>query len=337
MPETYCSEIKYEKAFMSQNLIFLFLGLFVLILGGDFLVKGSSSIALRLRISPLVVGLTIVAFGTSSPELLVSVKAALSGSPDLTMGNVIGSNICNLALVLGVTAIIRPIVVQSDSIKIDWPMTMGSSVLLYFLVREGLLKSFEGVIFISLLIGYTAFVIMKSRREHTELNFAQRRQLYKNGTWKHLAKDISFIVLGGIGLFYGSEWFLEGAKGLASYFGVSERVIGITVLALGTSLPELVTASIASFKNQTDLAIGNLMGSNIFNILSILGITSLITDIEVSDVILNIDMIWMLGITLIILPMMVHKRQVGRIEGSVLLLIYGYYTYTVLSSSPNVF
>ena len=319
---------------MSQNLILLFAGLFVLILGGDFLVKGSTNIALRLRISPLVVGLTIVAFGTSSPELLVSVKAAMSGSPDLTMGNVIGSNICNLALVLGVTAMIRPIRVQGDSIKIDWPMTMGSSLLLYFLVREGLLKSFEGVLFISLLVAYTFFVIRKSRKENTELSFAQKRTLYLTSSWKHLTRDIVLIILGGFGLFYGSEWFLEGAKGLALHFGVSERVIGITVLALGTSLPELVTASIASFKNQTDLAIGNLMGSNIFNILSILGITSIIKEIAVSDVILNIDMIWMLGITLVILPMMVHRRQVGRWEGLVLLLIYAYYTFTVLSSNP---
>ena len=146
---------------MSQNIFYLFCGLFVLVLGGDFLVKGSTNIALRMRISPLVVGLTIVAFGTSAPELLVSINAALSGSPDLTMGNVIGSNICNLALVLGVAAIIRPIRVNSDSIKIDWPMTMGSSVLLYFLVREGLLKSFEGVLFIALLISYTVFIIGK--------------------------------------------------------------------------------------------------------------------------------------------------------------------------------
>ena len=322
---------------MSTHLVFLFLGLGILILGGDFLVKGSSNLALRLHLSPLVVGLTIVAFGTSSPELLVSVKAALSGSPDLTMGNVIGSNICNLALVLGVTAIIRPIRVQGDSIKIDWPMTMGSSLLLYFLVREGLLKSFEGLLFIGLLISYTAFVIMKSRKENRKLKFDDRTKPYQNGSWKHLVKDIVLILLGCLGLFYGSDWFVEGAKGLAIYFGVSERVIGITVLALGTSLPELVTASIASFKNQTDLAIGNLMGSNIFNILSILGITSIIKEIQVSDVILNIDMIWMLGITLLILPMMVHQRRVGRYEGLVLLLIYGYYTYKVLSNSPNVF
>ena len=317
---------------MSTDLIFLFAGLFTLVLGGEFLVKGSTNLALRMRISPLVVGLTIVAFGTSSPELLVSINAALSGSPDLTMGNVIGSNICNLALVLGVSAIIRPIRVNSDSIKIDWPMTMGSSILLYLLVREGLLKSFEGLLFIGLLVGYTVFVIRKSRKENHKIVLPEGQETIKGAGTKQLVKDIVLIVIGCIGLFFGSDWFVEGAKGLALDLGVSERVIGITVLALGTSLPELVTASIASFRNQTDLALGNLMGSNIFNILSILGITSMIKEIEVSDVILNIDMIWMLGITVLILPMMIHKREVGRYEGLVLLLIYGYYTFEVLSS-----
>lgn len=323
---------------MVFNLVLLFAGLFLLILGGDFLVKGSSQIALRLRISPLVVGLTIVAFGTSSPELLVSINAALSGSPDLTMGNVIGSNICNLALVLGVTAIIRPLRVNSDSIKIDWPMTMGSSLLLYFLVREGLVNSYEGILFIVLLAAYTIFVIRKSRRENRMANYVTPQDdEVGSKNWKPLARDIGFIFIGGLGLFFGSDWFVEGAKQLAIHFGVSERVVGITVLALGTSLPELVTASIASFKNQTDLAVGNLMGSNIFNILSILGITSLIKEIEVNDIILNIDMLWMLGITLLILPMMMHKKEVGRYEGLVLLLIYAYYTYKVLSNSPSVF
>lgn len=321
---------------MTEYLIFLFAGLFLLVLGGNLLVKGSTCLALRMRISPLVVGLTIVAFGTSSPELLVSINAALSGSPDLTMGNVIGSNICNLALVLGVAAIIRPIRVNFDSIKIVWPMTMGSSVLLYFLVREGLLKSFEGLLFIALIIGYTAFIINKSRNENHKNNPTDPPELSHRDKRKHLYKDIVLIVLGCLGLFFGSDLFVEGGKDLALHFGISERVVGITVFALGTSLPELVTASIASFKDQTDLALGNLMGSNIFNILSILGITSIIKEIEVSDVFLNIDMIWMLGITLLILPMMIHKRQVGRQEGFVLLLIYGYYTFKVLSTSSYV-
>lgn len=320
-----------------SDIAILFVGLFVLILGGDFLVKGSTSLALRMRLSPLVVGLTIVAFGTSSPELLVSLNAALAGSPDLTMGNVIGSNICNLALVLGVTAMIRPIRVNSDSIKIDWPMTMGSSILLYFLVREGFLKSFEGILFIVLLVAYTVFIIRKSRKENHKPTIEGGTEIADVNSTKHLIKDIVLIVLGCIGLFYGAEWFVNGAKNLAQTLGVEERVIGITVLALGTSLPELVTAAIASFKNQTDLALGNLMGSNIFNILSILGITSIVKEIVVSDVILNTDMVWMLGITLLILPMMVHKREIGRYEGFVLLLVYGYYTFKVLSTGPNGF
>ena len=153
---------------MALDLLFLFLGLVTLILGGDFLVRGASNIALKASISPLVVGLTIVAFGTSAPELFISVKSALAGSPDLTMGNVIGSNICNLALVLGVTAIISPITVQSSSIKIDWPMTMGSSLLLYILVREGFVNSHEGAIFIVILISYTIFIIRRSRKEAKE-------------------------------------------------------------------------------------------------------------------------------------------------------------------------
>ncbi len=215
-------------------------------------------------------------------------------------------------------------------------MTMGSSVLLYFLVREGLLKSFEGVLFIGLLVSYTFFVIRKSRKENSHTQKLDNQTAAEQQNTKHLIKDIVLIILGCVGLFYGSDWFVEGGKGLAQLFGVEERVVGITVLALGTSLPELVTASIASFKDQTDLAVGNLMGSNIFNILSILGITSIIKEIEVSDVILNTDMIWMLGITLLILPMMIHKREVGRYEGFVLLLIYGYYTFKVLSTGTNV-
>ena len=313
---------------MGLDLLFLFLGLIVLILGGDFLVRGASSIALKAHISPLVVGLTIVAFGTSAPELFISIQSALAGSPDLTMGNVIGSNICNLALVLGVTAIISPIRVQSSSIKVDWPMTMGSSLLLYILVREGFVNSHEGAIFIAILIVYTIFIIRRSRKE-TKAKLAEMDEVPVE-VKSNYAKDIAFILVGGIGLYYGSEWFVGGAQELARHLGVGERVIGITVLALGTSLPELVTAMVASFKKETDLALGNLMGSNIFNILSILGITSLIKEIHVNDQILNTDMLWMLGITLVILPMMLYDKILSRWEGFVLLLVYFIYTYIVI-------
>lgn len=315
---------------MLINILILIVGLVVLILGGDFLVKGASSIALRLNLSPLVVGLTIVAFGTSVPELLISIKSAISGSPDLAMGNVIGSNICNLALVLGVTAIISTINVQRSSISVDWPMTMGSSLLLYLLVREGYVDTYEGFLFVVILVLYVFFIIRKSRKDQVTLKALEEDFDLPDEKESKLWKDLLFILIGSTGLFFGAEWFVGGAQNLARQMGIEERVIGITVLAIGTSLPELVTSSVASFKKETDLALGNLMGSNIFNILSILGITSIITEIKVSDVILKKDMLWMIGVTLIILPMMLSKRKLGRTDGIILMIIYIYYTYTVV-------
>jgi len=317
---------------MLLNIVMLIIGLFVLILGGDFLVRGASSIALRAHISPLVVGLTVVAFGTSAPELLISISAALDGSPDMTMGNVVGSNICNLALVLGITAMIGPVNVQGDSIKIDWPVTMGSSLLLYFIVKEkdAVIDSFEGIVFLFLLIIYTVYIIRKSRKETKALRAAEETLDVPEAS-NNLRKDILYIIGGCAGLYFGADWFVGGAKEMASFLGVSERVIGITVLALGTSLPELVTAIVASIKKETDLALGNLMGSNIFNILSILGITSIIQDIHVSEIIVHQDMTVMLGITLLILPLMLYKRRLSRFAGVVLLLTYVIYTYTVIS------
>lgn len=316
---------------MLLNIGLLIIGLFVLIVGGDFLVRGASSIALRAHISPLVVGLTIVAFGTSAPELLISINAALTGSPDLAMGNVIGSNICNLALVLGITVLIGPVKVQADSIRIDWPVTMVSALLLFWWARDGNLTIREGIFFVTFLIGYTVFIIRKSRKENKKAMAIEEELELPDGPSSSLFRDLFYLFLGGVGLYFGSEWFVGGARELAAFLGVSQRVIGITVLALGTSLPELVTAIVASFKRETDLALGNLMGSNIFNILSILGITSLIKPISINETILNVDMFWMLGLTLLILPMMLIQRKLGRAEGIILLAIYVYYTYSVIS------
>jgi cation:H+ antiporter len=282
--------------------------------------------------SPLVVGVTIVAFGTSAPELLISIQAALAGSPDITMGNVIGSNICYLALVLGVTALIAPIPVNSDSIKIDWPMTMGCSLLLYFLVQEGYVNDYEGIGFMILLCLYLFFIIRRSRNNHmSPKDLGIEVETPTNQSQKALFKDLFLIAIGGVALYFGSDWFVNSSKDLAIYMGISERIVGITVVALGTSLPELVTSVVAAFKKETDMALGNLMGSNIFNILSILGITSLIAEIEVSPVILNSDMIWMMGITLLIFPFMAINKIVDRYEGLILVGIYIYYTITVIS------
>ncbi len=316
---------------MVTTVVLLIIGLIVLIVGGDYLVRGSSSIALRLHLSPLVVGLTIVSFGTSAPELLISVQSAIKGSPDITMGNVVGSNICNLALVLGLTAVINPVKVQPNSIKIDWPMTMGASILLYLVVREGLLSALEGIIFLIAISIYLVLIIRQSRIDikSQKLN-AQNNEELPEAPSSQIWKDIFFIILGCVALYYGSEWFVTSSKDLAISIGVEERVVGLTVVALGTSLPELVTAAVASYKGETDLALGNLMGSNIFNILSILGITAIITPVYVNAEILNKDIIWMLLITLIILPLMIIRRVVGRADGVVLLIVYAVYVYTVV-------
>ena len=315
---------------MTVSIFLLIIGLALLVGGGEWLVRGALSIALRLRLSPLVVGLTIVAFGTSAPELFISVQAALEGSPDLAMGNVIGSNICNLALVLGITAVITSVPVRKDSMRIDWPVTMGASLLLYVVVLDNLISWPEGLLFIGILGTYTYLIIRKSRRE-TKSAEELAEELDVPPPTASLGKDLLLIGVGTAGLAFGSNWFVDGAQDLAITFGVSERVVGITVLALGTSLPELVTAVIAAVKQETDIALGNLMGSNIFNILSILGITSVIASIRVNDVIIHSDMIWMLLITFLILPMMLYRRTIARLEGAILLAIYVYYIYSVVS------
>jgi len=315
------------------NILLLLAGLVTLVAGGELLVRGASRLAIKLHISPLVVGLTIVAFGTSAPELLISVRSALEGSPDLAMGNVVGSNICNLALVLGVAALVSPVRVNTNSIKIDWPVTLGSSLLLFFFSLNQQFESFEGAIAFTLLVIYITFIIRKSRKERLALDpeIATEVKESTGGKSSGISKDLLLILAGCLGLFYGSEWFVGAAQNMARHIGVSERVIGITIVALGTSLPELVTATVAAYKKESDLAMGNLLGSNIFNILSILGISSMITNIHVNTKILTIDMPWMIGITLLIFPMMLYKRKIGRLEGATLLMVYSYYIFTVLA------
>jgi cation:H+ antiporter len=315
--------------------IFMILGgLAIMITAGEFLVKGASRIALRFKLTPLVVGLTIVSFGTSAPELFTSIQSALSGSPDMAMGNVIGSNICNLALILGLTTLLSPILINRDSIRIDWPVTMGSSVLLYLLVLENYLEKYEGILMLVVLVAYITYLIWKSRSQHNvepEIDETDLKEAQKSSPifW---VKDTFYILLGFVGLYYGSEWFVGGSKVLFKDLGVEERVIGIMVLALGTSLPELVTSIVAALRGNTDLAIGNLMGSNIFNILSILGITSIIKPIQISQELKEYDLLWMLGITFILLPLMLASKKMGRWQGGVLLGMYSYYIFTIFSS-----
>lgn len=312
---------------MIINLVVFIGSLVLLVAAGNFLVKGAKSVALKAHLSPLVVGLTIVAFGTSAPELFISIKSAIIGSPDIAIGNVVGSNICNLTLVLGMAAVVNPILVKRNSIRIDWPVAMGSGLLLYLFALNNTLNTLEGIIFLIILTVYLFLVIKKSRKDVMAIKTLEKEIVDPANLSQPLWKDLAWILIGCAGLYFGAEWFVGSAVILAEGLGISERVIGISVVALGTSLPELATSIIAAHKKETDLALGNLIGSNIFNIFSILGITAVIQDIAINQLIISYDIWWMLGITAIILPIMLTQKDINRIEGIFLLLIYGVYMF----------
>ena len=310
-----------------STFLILLLGLVTLIIGGEILVKGASKLALRFNVSSLVVGLTVVAFGTSAPELLVSLNSALKGAPDFALGNVIGSNISNLALVLGTAALFGFIPIKKDSARRDWPVTLGSSLLLYIFAYNGMISNIEGAILVILLMIYLGSLLYVTRKEQSKLDIeAPKDQLEKWG----IAKDIFQVSLGVVCLYFGADWFIGGAEEIAVDFGVSQRVIGLTVLALGTSLPELFTSVIAARKGETDLALGNLLGSNIFNVLSIVGITSIIKPLSVNMDILHTDFPWMIGITILILPLMIFRKRLGTPSGIILIASYLLYVFFLL-------
>jgi len=314
-----------------MDYLILFAGLAFLLIGGEFLVKGAVGVALKWRISTMIVGLTVVSFGTSAPELLVSLKAALGGHPDLAIGNVMGSNIANIALVLGVTALIITIPVEKMTMMLDWPVLMFSSLLLwFFMYTDNVLHYWEGMILVTLLVLYLLFLIAKVRRDKKkgdvkleELEDADGQKSY----WLYTL----FILVGIAGLVFGAQWMVKGATAIATSFGVSEYVIGVTVIAFGTSLPELATSIIAAMKGRTDISVGNLVGSNIFNILAVLGITSTVKDIKIAEQVLSNDIFWMIGVTLILFPMMFFTRKIGKLNGFVLLAIYILYIYFVIA------
>lgn len=325
MPEILPSVRNCEL--MLLEIFLLIIGLVLLILGGDFLVKGASRIALRFNVSPLVIGLTIVAFGTSAPELLVSLNAAFKEVPDFAMGNVVGSNISNLGLVLGVTCLFGFIRIHKGTAARDWLAAMVSGTLLFIFVQDKRLDSWEGIVLFSCLILYLIILFFKTKRDKVKLDYTIEPD---KDTQFEKTKDVLLLLLGGGCLYFGSNWFIDGAADIATDFGVSQRVIGLTILAIGTSLPELFTSVIAARKGETDLALGNLLGSNIFNILSILGITSIIHPLDVNEMIISSDMIWMLAITLCILPLMLLRKRLGTPSGVILLVIYSVYLVMIL-------
>ena len=309
-----------------MSYLILVAGLIVLLLGGELMVRGAVNIAYRFRVSALVVGMTIVSFGTSAPELLVSLQASIDGYPDIAIGNVIGSNIANLALVLGLTALILPIEVSKDTLYLDWPAMMVATIVTFLFMIDGQLVFYEGCLMFVALLGYTVFLIRRSRiGSKEEVVNEDESKLVKS----NLLRDVSYIVIGCAGLALGSDWLVQGAVEISRSFGVSDLVISVTVVAFGTSAPELMTSLVAAIRKQSDISIGNLIGSNLFNLFSILGITSMVKSIPINDMILNRDMWWVLGISFIIFPMMLLGRRVGRLKGLFLFSAYIIYVSTI--------
>lgn len=308
----------------------LILGLIALIAGGEFLVRASINLALRLKVSALVIGMTVVSFGTSAPELLVSVEAALGGHPDVSIGAVIGSNISNLGLVLGITVVIFPIAVNKDSIRIDWPLMMLASILFYFFAKDEQLVFYEGIIFFLILVLFTAWLMMRSRRKGLVLD--EVKEVQENRSKSKLWKDLILFGLGFVGLYYGAEWLIDSVVVIARNFHVSEKFISVSIVAFGTSLPELVTSTVAAFRKETDISIGNLVGSNVFNILAILGITSMVHPVNVNPSINSFDVYYMLAISAILLPLMLIKKKLTAPKGVILIILYLIYIGFSLSS-----
>ena len=307
-------------------------GLALLVVGGDFLVRASVGLSFKLKISKLVIGMTVVSFATSAPELLVSLQAALDGVSDIALGNVIGSNIANIGLVLGITAIITPLAVDKDFYKLNWPMMMLISfVLYYFLWNDNILTALEGAILFIALIVFLV-VLIRSSRKSTKANMEDvddALAVVSN------FKIIAWLLIGAAGLYFGSEWLVQGAKQLAESIGISDYAISVTVIAIGTSVPELAASVIAALKKEKAMSLGNLIGSNIFNIASVLGLTAIIKPIVVNPdtpQILSTNIFWMIGFAAILIPLiMIPKRfEIGRIKGFLLFGAYIFFIFTAL-------
>jgi len=310
-----------------MNFLLIIGGLILLILGGNWLLKSAVALSLKLEIPKIVIGMTVVSFATSAPELIVSINAALNGSSDLALGNVIGSNIANLGLVLGITLLLGTMEVQKSFYKTDWPIMMIASALLYFfLANDKVITQNEGFILFSFLIVFLIYLLRFQKTAIVDEMPEDDEPLPK-------FKIALFFALGGLGLWGGSELLIKGATTLAKDFGVTERVIGITIVSIGTSVPELAASIIAIIKKEKAISLGNLIGSNIFNILAVLGITSIITPVSLVDErLLTSDLFWMLGISFIILPLVfLPKRyQLNWKHGSLLLIGYFVFIYYTL-------
>ena len=304
----------------------LIFGLTVLVIGGNLLLKAAVSISLRFGIPKLLIGMTVVSLATSAPELIVSIKSALKGSPDLAISNVLGSNIANLGLVLGITIVFSPINISKSIYKKEWPIMMFSAVYFLIVVLDGVISKTEGGILVCFLVMTISALIKLRDKDEVEL---------ENESEDSFLKSLLILFFGGLFLYFGSEWFIDGAIMLANSFGISERIIGITVVSVGTSIPELVTSLVAVLNKEKSISLGNLLGSNIFNVFAVLGITSIVTPLTVIDQnIIDYDIYIMLFFASIILPLIFFPKKLvlGRKEGIIILLFYTVYIYQLFFS-----
>ena len=312
-----------------MDVVLMLLGFVLLVVGGDFLVRAAVALSLKLNISKMVIGLTVVSFATSLPELLVSLNAALNGSPSIAINNVVGSNIANIGLVLGITALIGTIYVDKTFYKFNWPVLMLFSMLFYyFLSNDNKLSTLEGAILFIGLIVFVISVLRKSSYTEPDDSIDELTVVsnFKIGVW---------LLIGGAALYFGSDWLVKGAIVIAKEIGVSEAVISVSIIAVGTSVPELAASVMAVVRNEKAISLGNLIGSNIFNIGSVLGLTAMIKPIIVEDpLIVSRDLIWMLVFAAILLPLafILKRHELKKTEGFVLVFIYGIFIYMVFMS-----
>lgn len=323
---------------MQTTALFL-IGIVLLIAGAEAIVRGASRLAAAIGISPLVIGLTIVAMGTSSPELAVSVQAAMKGSGDIALGNVVGSNIFNVLMILGLSAAIAPLVVNQQLIRLDVPLMVGISILTLFLAQDGRIGRREGAILLLGMVAYTSFLIRMSIRESKQVQKEYEQEFGEKP--KGSAQLISnlILVIVGLGLLMaGSRWLIAGAVAAAQAMGVSELIIALTVIAAGTSLPEVATSVMATLRGERDIAVGNVIGSNVFNILGILGFSAIVAPegISVSTAALRFDIPVMIAVSIACLPIFFSGFRIARWEGILFLAYYVFYTsYLILDATDH--
>ncbi|MFP5408462.1 MAG: calcium/sodium antiporter [Gammaproteobacteria bacterium] len=322
---------------LMQVLLFV-LGLVALVVGAEVMVRGASRLAVSWGISPLVVGLTVVAFGTSAPEMAVSVDAALSGSSDLAIGNVVGSNIANILLILGISALVAPLLVHEQIIRQEIPVMIGASLLVLVLALDGNIGRAEAALLFALVIAYTVFLVVQSRRASQATSDEFSTEIPTSQWDRHWGVQVALVVGGLALLVLGADWLVGAAVVFAKMMGVSDLVIGLTVVAIGTSMPEIATSLIAALRGQRDIAVGNVVGSNIFNLLAVLGAAGVVSasGLDVPEAARNFDLWVMLAVAFACLPILLTGREIARWEGAVFLGYYAaYLLYLVLAAQRH--